>query len=59
MKQLVVAVLVGVAVATAGLVAEGVFAKPVHQLGIVSAPQPTAASQGVHVLEPIIVNKGE
>jgi ABC-type Fe3+-siderophore transport system permease subunit len=59
MKQLVVAVLVGVAIATAGLVAEGVFAKPAHQPGIASAPQPRAASQRVHVLDPIIVTEGD
>jgi ABC-type Fe3+-siderophore transport system permease subunit len=59
MKQLVVAVLVGVAIATAGLVAEGVFAKPVHQPGIASAPHTGAALQRVHVLDPIVVTEGD
>jgi Na+/glutamate symporter len=59
MKQLVVAVLVGVALATAGLVAEGVFARPVSQTGIASGPQMRPASQPVHMLEPIIINEGD
>jgi Na+/glutamate symporter len=54
-----VAVLVGVALATAGLVAEGVFARPVGQTGIASAPQMRPASQPVHMLEPIIINEGD
>jgi ABC-type Fe3+-siderophore transport system permease subunit len=59
MKQLVVAVLVGVALATAGLLAEGVFARPVHHLGIASGPQPSATSQRVHTLDPIVINEGD
>jgi hypothetical protein len=59
MKQLAVAVLVGVALATVGLVAEGVFARPVSQTGVASAPQMRPASQRVHTLEPIIINVGD
>jgi hypothetical protein len=59
MKQLVVAVLIGVALATAGLVAEGVFARPVGQTGVASAPQAQPTSQRVHMLEPIIINEGD
>ncbi len=57
MRQLLTAVLVGVAIAGAGLAAEAVFANPIHQPGSVTmAP---AQSQHVHVLDPITINDGD
>jgi hypothetical protein len=54
-KQVLTAVLVGVAIAAAGLAAEAVFAKPIYQSGI-GTRAPQAHSQPVHVLDPIIVD---
>ncbi len=58
MKQLFLAILVGVAIAGVGLAAEGVFAKPVSLRGIM-IPQVHSASQHVHALPPIIVTDGD
>ena len=57
MKQLLAAVLIGVAIAGVGLAAEAVFAKPINQAGTVTSPE--ARSQRVHVLDPIIINNGD
>jgi len=57
MKQLLAAVLIGVAIAGVGLAAEAVFAKPVNQAGTVTIPQ--APSEHVHMLDPIIINDGD
>jgi ABC-type Fe3+-siderophore transport system permease subunit len=59
MKHLVAAVLVGVAIAGVGLLAEGVFAKPVHQVGVVSVSQARPSAQRAHMLDPIIVTDGD
>jgi hypothetical protein len=57
MKQLLAAVLIGVAIAGVGLAAEVVFAKPVNRAGTVTNPQ--ARSQHVHILDPIIISDGD
>jgi len=57
MKQLVLAALVGVAVACAGLAAESVFAKAINQPGGIS--QAHSAAQQPHALPPIVVTDGD
>jgi hypothetical protein len=58
MKQLVLAVLVGIAIAGAGLAAESVFAKSISQ-GSALSLQSHAPLQRVHTLPPIIVTPGD
>jgi hypothetical protein len=58
MKQLVLAVLVGIAIAGAGLAAESVFAKSISQGGSLGLQSHTA-SQRMHTLPPIIVTPGD
>jgi hypothetical protein len=58
MKQLVLAVLVGIAIAGAGLAAESVFAKSINQ-GSGLSLQSHAAPQRMHTLPPIIVTPGD